>query len=297
MWSRKAIAIAVGAFFAVGILSAGSKKNWWDEPYAKWSQSKTVELFNKSPWVQHWGYTTQTTGEHGSGPGSVAQGADTQTSPDQGATPGGGVVGAMRNQGQAGSPAGVSTGDLSTPAGPGVSGGQGTLGVDVKKDMYIVRVFSAQPMREAYVRLLQLMNNYDSLPAARKKEFDAKVGGLATTSPGDDVVVSVAFQSNDPQRELDLKRWFGTVTTHTLSQSAYLYTSSAGQITLKKYMPPEGGGGIGARFIFPRTINGKPIAQEGDKEFRFQVYIPLAGRNLYVDFKPKDMIYQGSLNF
>ncbi len=170
---------------------------------------------------------------------------------------------------------------------------QGALGQNETKFQFTVRLFSSQPIRESYVRMLQIMNNYETLPADRRQTFDTQVGGLAQADPGDEVIVAVAFACNDQQGSRDLKYFFDTATAPTLNQNAFLYSSSAGQITLTKYLPPQSG--IGCRFIFPRTFQGKPILEAGDKELRFQVYVPPMGQELRVGFKPSKMIYHGKL--
>lgn len=172
---------------------------------------------------------------------------------------------------------------------------QGSLGQNETKFQFTVRLFSAQPVREAYVRMLQLMNNYDTLPPDRQRAFDAEVGGLATADPGDEVVVSVAGVCNDTRGSRDLKYFFDTATAPTLNQNAFLYSSTAGQITLTKYLPPQSG--IGCRFIYPRTFQGKPILQPGDKELRFQMWVPPMGQELLVAFKPSKMVYKGKFAY
>lgn len=172
---------------------------------------------------------------------------------------------------------------------------QGALGQNETKYQFTVRLFSAQPVRDAYVRMLQLMNNYDTLPPERRQEFDSKVSNIASADPGDEVIVAVAFACSDPQGSRDLKRFLDTATAATLSQSAFLYTSSAGQITLERYLPPSAG--LGSRFIYPRTFKGQPILQAGDKEMRFQVSIPQVGQDLIVGFKPSKMIYKGKFTY
>jgi len=172
---------------------------------------------------------------------------------------------------------------------------QGALGQNETKYQFTVRLFSAQPIRDAYVRMLQLMNNYDTLPAERKQEFDSKISNIANADAGEEVVVAVAFACTDPEGSRNLKRFFDTATAATLSQSAFLYSSSAGQISLEKYLPP--GGGIGSRFIYPRTFKGQPILQATDKELRFQLSIPQTGQDLIVGFKPAKMVYKGKFTY
>jgi len=174
-----------------------------------------------------------------------------------------------------------------------------TLGTDVPQYSFTARFFSAQPIREAYVRMLQIMNHYDTLPADKQKAFDEKVNGLLHADVSQEVTITLSFKTNDPIAQRDMNQWFDTQTTDTLNQNAYLFTP-AGQITLLKYIPPkEGGGGLGARFIFPRLFKDEPILQPGaTSKLRFQLsWQPQAGQTVYMDFKPEDMTYKGQFSY
>lgn len=161
---------------------------------------------------------------------------------------------------------------------------------------FTVRLLSARPMREAYYRMLQLMNNYDELPPERRKELDTRINWLLDDEQvKDQVVVSVAFKSDDPDGSRNVKRFLDTATTDTLNQSVYLF-SSRGRDDLMKYVP-AGQEGVGARFIFPRQLNGAPLLQPGDKELRFEFYVPPIGQKLMVWFKPSKMTYKGGLAY
>jgi hypothetical protein len=283
---RKALAIGLGTVFAVGILLAREKGEVWEKPFTGWDQAQTTRVFNDSPWVRTWGYSTQTEGEHGSPNGfSPPAGAVPSTVPA-------GQTGTRETTQTEQAPPTQSHQD--NPASPVAPS---TVGVDIGKDNFTVRLFSAQPVREAFVRMLQLMNKYDLLSPERKQDFDSKIGGLATANPGNEVTVAVAYHSSDPQRDLDLRRYFGTGTTATFSQAAYLYSSSAGQVTLKTYIPPTPT--LGCRFVFPRTqANGEPILKRGDKLFRFELFLPSEGnQKLYVEFKPSKLMFNGALSY
>ncbi len=181
----------------------------------------------------------------------------------------------------------------------GVTGtaGNATLGVNTVTYSFTARLFSSEPIREAYVRMLQILNHYDTMPAAQQRIFDAKVDGLLHADVSKEVVVTLFYGTNDPQSERNLRQWFATQTADTLRQNAYLYTSSAGQVQLVKYFPAQGSGGLGARFIYPRLFNGKPILQPGDSRMRFQLYVPQVGQTIYLDFKPSEMMYKGQLSY
>lgn len=75
----------------------------------------------------------------------------------------------------------------------------GNLGVNEAHYQFTVRLFSAAPVRQAYVRMLEIMNKYDTLAPERRREFDSRVKGLLTVDVSDQVVVALTFASNDAQ--------------------------------------------------------------------------------------------------
>jgi hypothetical protein len=175
--------------------------------------------------------------------------------------------------------------------------GTGAQGLNEAHYNFVVRVFSSLPMREAYVRMLQLMNNYDGLPAERQKDFDARVTSpMLNLNVSDEVVIAVSFQTNDPNADRELKRFFSTASTETLSQQAYIYSPQAGRVDLKKYVPP-GSEGIGARFIYSRVVNGKPMLNPGDREMRFELWINPINQQLRAGFDSRKMVYKGELSY
>lgn len=262
MPSRRFVVAGTAVILCAGILSARNKKSgWMDEAFTKWDQKQVNMVFNNSAWAQTKEYRGQAAGMHG-------------TVADRGST-------------------------TSATNGAVTGTGGGTLGVDVPEFTFTARFFSAQPIREAYVRMLQIMNHYDTLPADKQKGFDEKVDGLLRADVSQEVTVTLSFRTNDPQAQRDMNEWFNTQTTDTLNQNAYLYTP-AGQITLLKYIPPqEGGGGLGARFIFPRLFKGEPILQPGATgKLRFQLsWQPQVGQTMYIDFKPEEMTYKDQFSY
>lgn len=171
----------------------------------------------------------------------------------------------------------------------------GNQGVNEANHQFTVRLFSALPIRQAYVRMLELMNNYDTLAPERRQEFDTKVKGLLSVDVSDQVVIALSYKTNDPQAQRDIKRFFDTATTAMLNQNAFLY-GPRGRVDLREYVPP-GQDGLGARLIFPRRQNGQPILQPGDKELRFEMDIPPIGQHLLVGFRGSKMMYQDSLAY
>ena len=260
MRSRRFLIAGTLMVLSAAIVFAGKKNaNWIDEPFTKWDQKQAAELFSKSAWVQSKSFRGQASGQHG----TVAD-------------PGGGQA--------------------TNGAVTGTSGG--TLGVDVPEYTFTARFFSAEPVREAYVRMLQLQTHYDQMPADKQKEFDQKMGGILHADFSQEVLVTLTYHSNDPQTQRDMNQWFATQTADTLKQNAYLYTP-AGQIELLKYRAAQPGSALGAQFIFPRTFNGEPILQPGASgRVRFQLsWQPQINQTMYIDFKAEDMTYKDQLSY
>jgi hypothetical protein len=172
----------------------------------------------------------------------------------------------------------------------------GSNGINEVKYDCVVRLFSALPVRQSYVRMLQMMNNYEKLPPDRRQAFDTLTNGMLNRDVTNQVIVAVAISTNDPQASRDIKRFLDTSTTATLNQNAYLYSPELGRLDLAEYVPP-GQHGYGAEFIFPRVKDGKAVLQPGGKELRFELWIEPINQQLRVGFKPSKLMYKGELAY
>jgi hypothetical protein len=282
MRSHRFLIAGTAMILSIGMLCAGKKnENWMDKPYTKWDQKQVAELFNKSAWAQTKDFRGQVANISSSGAASAAQH--------------GGDAGSIGTGG-----GGVGTPSASSSSAPGVGVGAGgtTPGVDVPEFSFTARLFSAQPIREAYVRMLQIMNHYDAMPADKQHAFDQKANGYLHVDVSQKVVVTLYYHTNDANALRDMEQWFNTQTTETLKQNAYLFSPIAGQLELLKYFPPNQGGGLGAQFIFPRIFKGEPILQPGAGKMRFQLsYQPQINQTMYIDFDPKEMMYKDQLSY
>jgi hypothetical protein len=191
---------------------------------------------------------------------------------------------------------------LSTPLSGKDSGLQGEKEIYNK---FTVRFFSALPVRQAYVRMMQLLNKYDEMAAQQRAEFDSRFKRALTLDVSDRVIVAVEFSSNDPDSTREMKQFLATARTETIKQNVYLIGEHSGRVSLKEYFPPSTDG-TGAKFVFPRTSNGKPVIAVGDKEARFEFLVPMIDRNaggqtnlqkLSVPFKVDKMVYKGELSY
>lgn len=161
---------------------------------------------------------------------------------------------------------------------------------------FTVRFFSARPVREAYVRMLQIMNNYDRMGPDERKEFEARFNRALKIDVSNRVIIAVEFASNIPDTHRDMKQFLDTSRTDMLKQSVYLISQRVGRVQLLEYHPPSPDG-TGAKFVFPRVVDGKPMVEPGDKEVRFEWYVPVVDQKIYLNFKVSKMVYRGELNY
>ncbi|MBI1940378.1 MAG: hypothetical protein HYS33_02595 [Acidobacteria bacterium] len=177
-------------------------------------------------------------------------------------------------------------------------GGAG-VGVSGDREIYnkfTVRFFSALPVREAYVRMFQIANNYDEATPEQKAEFDQRFNRALNLDVADRVILAVEFASNEPQTNRDMKQFFDLATAETLKQSVYLISQRLGRVQLKEYYPPSPDG-TGAKFVFPRTVDGQAVLAPSDKEARLEFYLPVINQKLFIKFRVDRMVHQGALSY
>jgi len=178
-----------------------------------------------------------------------------------------------------------------------VIGGVGS-GVSGEKEIFYtfyVRFLSASPVREALVRVQQVEYGYDGLSDEDKRRFDQYAQDSLLSGFGDWIVVAVGFRSNDPNEESSVRRFFQKETPETLKNKAFLSTKQFSQVRIRTYFPPRDAG-IGAKFVFPREINGVPIVSAASQSITFELLeVPGASPRLRARFAVKDMVENGKV--
>ena len=170
-----------------------------------------------------------------------------------------------------------------------LAGGATNQSVNVK---YVIRFFSARPVRRALVRMMELQNK----PSADVVE---KLHNFANVKAGDSIIVTVTVQSSDQRAERAVMESINAAVTGTLKNDTYLERNGK-RVFLEEYVPP-GKDGFGARFIFLRQQDEKPFIENNTGEVRFYSKFPKTarGEGLKIDrlFKVADMMYNGELEY
>jgi hypothetical protein len=154
-----------------------------------------------------------------------------------------------------------------------------------------VRFFSARPIRQAIARQI----------IAKQKQplSDDMVTQLKSFASGEFreyIVITVTCDSQEAGANVrEAQGLLMARGTADFKNTAFLEIKGGKRIFLQEYQRPQADG-FGARFIFPRMVDGKPFITPESEEIHF--YAELDG-NYRLDrrFKVKEMIYEGKLEY
>lgn len=153
-----------------------------------------------------------------------------------------------------------------------------------------IRFLSAKPVRQAISHLMEMKNRETISP-----QVVAQLKAFAAADFPDYIVVTVTSESDKASALLQqTQAAFYKLTTSELKNNTYLMAGGQ-RIFIKEYQPP-GKDGLGARYIFPRMVDGKPFitAETGDVLFRSE---PAGFTKLNMRYKVKDMMFAGKLEY
>jgi hypothetical protein len=152
---------------------------------------------------------------------------------------------------------------------------------------YRVRLLTAKPIRAAFVRMIELHG--------ASAERLAELRPFVDRDFGDYIVVTISLDGNDRKRMMPAQQALLTAEATTLKESTYLERKDGTRAALSQYRAPTQDG-LGAKFIFPRTVDGKPFIYTAACEVRFGTEL---GKGVKISrrFKISEMIYDGKLEY
>lgn len=253
----------IGLMLVVLLVAAGvaaQNKSW-----KEWSKKDVEKLLNNSPWGQT--QTDTDTSEMTFSPTRPApSGSSTrETNIATSSTIGRDAAGVTDNRGERGA----------TNQAAGVT--------------YRVRLFSAKPIRQALVRFIILAqpNPSDQLLARLQPFIDVDYGGF--------IVVAVAVESSDRRFSGPVEQVFASAAADILKNKCYLQRKDGARVFLTDYERPTADGS-GAKFIFPRDVDGKPFFSGPADTLRFVAELSDTVKVNRI-FKLADTMYEGKLEF
>ncbi len=167
---------------------------------------------------------------------------------------------------------------MGSPQMPGVSGAnaEGASGEKTPEMHYNVELQSALPIREAVIRLSQINQKYDKMPAAEKKDFDAKADSYLNANYDDVIRIHVTFGSNLQSFEREMATYWKAIPPEAPPVDMYLITEKGDRVPPIRINSPQTGA-YSFDLIFPRTRNREPIVHDGDKLLSLQFTHPAIG--------------------
>ncbi len=148
---------------------------------------------------------------------------------------------------------------------------------------YHIRFLSARPIRQAVARQIILKN-----PAAAEQ-----MKAFAEQRSNDFIVVAVDYEASDRRFSGAAMQQFQAANIGALKNNSYLETKDGKRLFLQDYKPPINDG-LGAKFVFPRLMNGEPFVTAESGYVRFYSEISKEIK-LNMRFKPNEMLFEGNL--
>ena len=181
------------------------------------------------------------------------------------------------------------SGAFSTGPGRTVNSSQ-TRAAGVDQVNFHIRFLSAKPVRQAISRIMEIRQKGEM-----SDQVAAQLKSFASSDFPDYVIVTLTVDGSQSQGRLqEASALLNKLTTVDLKNNTYLLIKDR-RVFLQEYQAPRRDG-LGARLIFPRIVDGKPIIAADDDEVRFVSELA-SNFKLNMRYKVKDMIYQGKLEY
>lgn len=158
---------------------------------------------------------------------------------------------------------------------------------------YRVRFFSAKPVREAFARLIVLQKAGSDSSVAR--DLAVKMQPWIDEDLGDIVVVAVSIESQDRRLSGPAEQAFRSATSETLKTKCYLERNDGKRVYVEQYEQPTADQ-TGAKFVFPRSIDGQPFLTTANDSVRFVAEFDDKTK-INTKYKVAEMVYNGKLEY
>jgi hypothetical protein len=150
---------------------------------------------------------------------------------------------------------------------------------------YYMAFLSAKPVRQAFVRYLEIKT--PDMPADKAAERR----GFIDRDFSEYIVVALKLDGTDKKKLAPAMQLLGG-DPKAFKDTAYLERKDGKRVALIDYRTPDQ---LGAKFIFPRTLEGKPFLDANSGEVR--IYLEIGKTKLSRRFKVADMMYDGKLEY
>ena len=154
---------------------------------------------------------------------------------------------------------------------------------------YRICFLSAKPVREALAKMV--------LVSQRQRDNDLmqRLQSFVQRDFSRYIVVAVTVDANDARFSGPIIQQINSATAGRLKNKAYLERADGKRLFLDDYLAPISDG-LGAKFIFPRRVNGEAFLTSKSESVRFVAEFSESFK-LNMRFKVSDMIYDDKLEY
>jgi hypothetical protein len=163
---------------------------------------------------------------------------------------------------------------------------------------FTLRLRSALPVRQAFLRLKQVEAGYDKMSDADKAAFDAKNKGTLECPACAQNYVLTLSSASESQRDFDwVFRNLRSATLESLQNYVFLSVDKGEKRSLIHFTPSKALGGE-AMFFFPRFDDkGNPLVTQGNKKLRFQISSSDGSLSKNFEFDVAKLVLNGEIAF
>jgi hypothetical protein len=150
------------------------------------------------------------------------------------------------------------------------TGTQGFHGENRAQLEYTVQLRSALPIRQAVICVAKFQNKYEQMPDAQKKEFDERANEYLNQSFANRVVAHVIYKTNLQEIDRFLAQYWQQSNEKVIPASGDLLGPKGERIRPARFLS-QVGGAREFELIFPKELNGEPIANEADQQLAIEM--------------------------
>jgi hypothetical protein len=178
---------------------------------------------------------------------------------------------------------------------------------------YFIQDRSSVPVREAYIRQLQIANKYDKMDDAHKKAFDAQAQTFLDRTFDEIILIHVDYAGPSPYQSQLMEYW-NHIPEDKIKENIFLINQRGDHIPpfrFDRLNPAD----RAFEIYFPRTKSDEPIIQKADKTFSVEFPSPPlvaqetaslnnptaarmpGGVGVVAEFKLEKMLWKGKPSF
>jgi len=154
---------------------------------------------------------------------------------------------------------------------------------------YRICFLSARPVRQAFAKMILTSQG------EKNEKLASQLQAFVERDFSSYVVIAVTVDSNDRRFSGPIMQEINSATTGTLKNATYLERQDGKRMFLMEYLKPISDG-LGAKFIFPRLVDGEPFLKSNSGSVRFFAQFSDSFK-LDMRYKVADMVFNQKLEY